>query len=834
MVKTNAQTTVNYGGVNLLESDDKMLIRLKDGFDDSTHCDSMRRKINSDPDFFTASKGSGGYFLLERTPASSISKSSAISNYRAHQYVASAAFVFQNSLGDIWGTADDIFVKLKSTTTVQDMENEATAYGLLSYTQHEFDADIYKLYISKYQDVMAASVALAGSGLFELVEPNYYMNLVKQNAVYGERTNSSRSVCTQTFLMGVTEPFIMNTPYPGPYSNQNFAQWSLYTGLKPTEFNSQYLLPYNSGNDVAQWADINICNAWGFKNGSTLNKTPVSISGQGINVSIVDDGVDTKNSDLTMRYTAGGSVYGYDPVKNRGLGGNPIYTGINYDPGCPDVKDPAGIFHGTSIGGIIAAKRNSSLIAGIAYDSKIMPVHSYWNDVPGDEVIATTETLSDGIYWSAQEGADIINCSWGYHSYPAPTTFPAPYEPKSSLIDNAIQFAVTNGRNGKGSVMVFSSGNNNYSKISWPSSNTNVISVGASNMCHERKKAGNPLPATAPYTYPGGFNGQSCDGEIDWGSNYGTGDSYYDPWNGNTLNTGGRLSLMAPGVKIPATTVWRPIEEYFNGTSSAAPHVAGVAALMLSVNPCLTYQEVKDILELSTEKVTPINMLPPYSYTNFTGSNGTYNNQMGYGKLNAGNAVTLAYDMYKQNKTETGTKTYKSAHFIFAGQNVTDILTSGYYTVSAGANIVFHAPTTEAIILDEGFEAQTNSVFTAELFNDPCNNNHGHYKRPPGISKVVATDKEINFTDGDVVSHVKLYPNPAKTAVNLEFTLVDGEKATFTITNIVGQKISETYTVLGTGAIQAQSLSVADLVPGIYLVEMQTSKGIQNLKFIKE
>jgi subtilisin family serine protease len=105
---------------------------------------------------------------------------------------------------------------------------------------------------------------------------------------------------------------------------------------------------------------------------------------------------------------------------------------------------------------------------------------------------------------------------------------------------------------------------------------------------------------------------------------------------------------MAPGVGIPTTTVVGTgslgefgatgSQDYvtgFFGTSAATPHVAGLAALILSVDPTLTSDDVRDIIEGTADKVggaAYATALP----------NGTWDPTMGYGRINALDAVLAA------------------------------------------------------------------------------------------------------------------------------------------------------------------------------------------------
>jgi len=101
-------------------------------------------------------------------------------------------------------------------------------------------------------------------------------------------------------------------------------------------------------------------------------------------------------------------------------------------------------------------------------------------------------------------------------------------------------------------------------------------------------------------------------------------------------NYGSQLDVVAPGTDILSTAP-NNLTRNSSGTSMAAPHVSGVVALILSVNPCLTGKQVRDIIEQTAQKVGN------YSYANNYGRyNGTWNNEMGYGLVNAYEAVKKA------------------------------------------------------------------------------------------------------------------------------------------------------------------------------------------------
>ncbi len=335
-----------------------------------------------------------------------------------------------------------------------------------------------------------------------------------------------------------------------------------------------------------QWAIKNTGTYYGGTVGADMDvENAWSLStGNNVKIAIIDEGVQLDHPDLVNNL-----LPGYDATGNNSQGG-------------PNISNDDA--HGTNCAGIAAASANNNVgIAGVAYNAKIIPIrvaydNSYPLNSPDRHWITQDSWLADGINYAYSKGqADILSNSWGGGS-------------RSNTIDAAINSAVNNGRNGKGCVVLFAAGNNDTTPVQYPAINSNVIAVGASSNCDTRKSP------------------TSCDGEYWWGSNYGTG-----------------LDIVAPGVKIYTTdltgshgyssTDYNPT---FNGTSSATPNAAGVAALILSLKPDYTVIQVRQILESTCDKIGG------YTYqANVSGQpNGTWCSDAGYGRVNACKAVFKA------------------------------------------------------------------------------------------------------------------------------------------------------------------------------------------------
>lgn len=233
--------------------------------------------------------------------------------------------------------------------------------------------------------------------------------------------------------------------------------------------------------------------------------------------------------------------------------------------------------HGTKCSGVAGAIPNNGIgLAGVAGGSRIIPVRI------GFEGVITNAIAADAIGYAWMHQADVISCSWFLHTH-------------SDQVDRAIREAVTRGRNGRGTVVCFAAGNFSETSARYPASLDDVIAVAATSPCDSLKTV------------------TSCDGETSWGSNYGTG-----------------VDVGAPGVHIRTTTIGSAYVENFNGTSSACPHVAGVAALLIAKFPDYEGTEIRARLEQTCDRVGG------YAYDATTGRSF----ELGYGRVNAYRALS--------------------------------------------------------------------------------------------------------------------------------------------------------------------------------------------------
>lgn len=370
----------------------------------------------------------------------------------------------------------------------------------------------------------------------------------------------------------------LNTDERVEYADANYAFFPKVHTVDDSLYFRQWSLENVGG--MNQWngtagADMDLPNAWTLTTGNPAVK-----------IAILDSGVDTLHPDLKPNL-----LPGYDAT-----GGN--------SHGYPNTNFPSD-GHGTACAGIAAAKGNNHIgVAGVAYDCKIVPVKIFIyidTTISLPPIIDTTlyeiaysETafMVNGIGWAWQTaGVDVLSNSWGIPPELAPL---APVD--QFVVMNVITDAKEQGRGGKGAIQLFSSGNENSGLI-WPSNFFTNISVGATTNKDKRASF----------------------------SNYGAG-----------------LDVSAPGVQVTTTdmlgTAGFSAQDYmldFAGTSAACPNAAGVAALVLSLYPDLSFAELRSVLRISADDVGG------YAYDS-TNTDGTWSSPLGYGRVNAYRALLTA------------------------------------------------------------------------------------------------------------------------------------------------------------------------------------------------
>lgn len=265
---------------------------------------------------------------------------------------------------------------------------------------------------------------------------------------------------------------------------------------------------------------------WGLKRIDAAAAWEIS-RGAGVVVAVIDTGVDSSHEDLAPNIMRGprGAVLGYD-----------------FSDGDADPSDQNG--HGTHVAGTIAAVGDNGLgIVGVAPLAKIMPVKVFPN--------ATTAVCAAGIRFAVDNGADVLNNSWG-RSDPGGSGDP--------LLNEVIDYA-----HAQGCVVVAAAGNDRQDvAFQAPANHARVIAV-ASTDHEDRRSDFSNYGRWVSVSAPGG-----------------------DSWNAiATYPYQNILSLRAAGTDIFGDGVNVVGESYYRlrGTSMAAPHVSGVAALVIAAHP---------------------------------------------------------------------------------------------------------------------------------------------------------------------------------------------------------------------------------------------------------
>ena len=489
-----------------------------------------------------------------------------------------------------------------------------------------------------------------------------------------------------------------------PLSEEAYRAMATSTRVLQRPFNDElYGYQWNIENDGAMvelgeksvaGADVQVVDAWKKTTGDNS-----------IVVAVLDEGIYIEHPDLkdNIWYNANadrdnngydGDYYGYNFVKDIGK----ITWDSSYDSG-----------HGTHVAGTIAAVNNNNIgVSSIAGGdgSKDSGVKIMVCQIFSGNVSTGLLNVVRAMKYAADNGAVVLQCSWGYvsgavHEYewgPAGFASEEAWIAGSPIEKEALDYFINNAGspNGviEGGVAVFAAGNENAPMAGYPGATDYCVSVAAT--------AADFTPAT--YTNYGPGTSISAPG--------GDQDYHYDYFNEQTKKYGdvGCILSTLPYHVSPSGY------GYMEGTSMACPHVSAVVALGLSyANKLRKHFKASEIRELlqDAKNVTPIDdyMKGYKSYSRYVADIGPlqpmvmelapYRGEMGTGQVNASKFIAaiggedVGTKMHFPNVTlqVDGEVAISPAAYFVGGENLTYVVTIEDTTVAThkveGSKVVF-------------------------------------------------------------------------------------------------------------------------------------------------
>ncbi|MBO3131042.1 S8 family peptidase, partial [Dermatophilus congolensis] len=437
---------------------------------------------------------------------------------------------------------------------------------------------------------------------------------------------------------------------------------------------------------------------WDLKNSPAGINAPVAwntTTGRGVTVAVIDSGI-TRHPDLDAQLVPGYDfISSADTARDRnGRDSDPSDIGdwTTYSQCFRGSEPRNSSWHGTHVAGTVAAIANNSTgVAGVAYNSRIQPIRAL------GACGGSLSDIADAVTWASGgtvEGvptnptpSKVLNLSLGGPG--------ACY----SFMQNAIDGAVS-----RGSTVVVAAGNKNTDASTFsPANCRNVITVGATGGSAAKSSFSN-YGTTVALSAPGGEATREPNNQI--------------------------ISTVNSGTTTPAQATYGPMV----GTSQATPHVAAVAALMYSLAPSMTPEQIKTTLVNTTH---PFGTRP--------------NVPMGSGILDAAKAIA-AVTGDNSSSTPTAPEPSNPTTPATRPAATNDTVVVHHYTRRARVNVLQNDVTT----------AQVTKV---ELLNAPCSRK---------LCVTVNPDKTISI-------RASLFWH-GTTAVQYTFTQEDGQTGTATLT----------------------------------------------------
>jgi len=338
---------------------------------------------------------------------------------------------------------------------------------------------------------------------------------------------------------------------------------------------------------------------WYLQNVNASAAWDVTNNSSGITIAIIDSGFALAHQDLTDRWAINSGESGNGKESNGidddGNGYVDDYRGwdfVNNDNG-PQAgtlnANGAGVAHGTQTSGLAGATSNNSVgIASVARNPKLLPLQ-----VMDDNGDGYSDDVASAIYYAVDQGVDIINMSLGTAG-------------DDPAVRDAVDYAFEH----------------------------NVVVVAAAGNCGSSGSGPCSGQAAGYVTFPANYDRVIAVGASDANNNRASFSSY-----------GERLDIMAPGSGTLISTTWSNgngtnlYASNLQGTSYASPIVASSAALIRSIRPDTSVDDVRALLMASSSKLSPMN-------------GQFYSQAYGHGLLNIGKAIQIANDLNTSGEAE--------------------------------------------------------------------------------------------------------------------------------------------------------------------------------------
>jgi len=578
-------------------------------------------------------------------------------------------FVYTHIKNNIYEVSGDYFTILNASNGAYRMNQLYTYYGENAYIKNEISL--------RYNDNVTSVQIQALETQYNLI------NIINDPKLKVYKTMNPLVVANAIYETGLVK-----------YCQPIFIADYVFFSIPSDEYFVNQFYLHNTGqiingNAGTSDADIDALEAW-----------DITLGNSAIEVAVIDEGVSPDHPDLP--FSRLNIVQGSNFHDGSGTTSDEPYPHNNGN-------------HGNAIAGIIAASINNGGVVGVSPETTIMPVKID---------LSAEATLAQAIYFASHYNhpADVISISWGINS-----EFPQPTSAITDAIHDALLYNIpvviaagntANHNSNDNGFVAYPANINEEDFIDYAYPGMDVIAVGASDrndIQANYSPTDDEVDICAP-SHSGYHINESNEGLNVWSIDI-PGDDGYNFWH---PIQGTNYFDYLNGTFLPDQTMGPNYKDYtghMGGTSASAPQVAGVIALMKSLDVttnCLTVPQINDIIKLSADREGG------YNY-HWSQDRPGHSKELGYGRLNAYNALLMTQE------------------FITTGKD----LFIKDYTYDIGIEPNFDPSPSPSLPNLSDFQYDNTSRLAINIFDSP---DIWYRNQPDGIDN--QTSEEIDYVQG--------------------------------------------------------------------------------------